>query len=93
MEDENSDDDFTIDSPDIDYINYLYGMFKISNMLITKLRYIGTKNSVYVRALENHIIITSNLINYLSEYSIYIKLPVYINTKYYPIFSENDIIK
>jgi hypothetical protein len=53
MEDEFSDDDFTYDKPDADYINYLYGIYKISNMLITKLRYIKIKNNIYIHALEN----------------------------------------
>lgn len=84
MEDEFSDDDFTYDKPDADYINYLYGIYKISNMLITKLRYIKIKNNIYIHALENHIILTSNIINYLSKYEIYIDLSSYINIKYYP---------
>ena len=84
MEDDFYDDDFATDNSDVDYINYLYGIYKISNMLITKLRYIKTKNSIYVCALEKHIILTSNIINYLSKNAIYIDLPSYIDTKYYP---------
>ena len=71
------------DLDDID-INYLYGQYKISNMIITKLRYIKIKNSKYMYALESHIILTKSIINYLFKFGIYIDFPNYINTKYYP---------
>ena len=51
-------------------------------MIITKLRYIGTNNDDYINALEKHIILTSNIINFFSKHSIYIPNSVYINIKY-----------
>jgi hypothetical protein len=62
----------------------LYRKLKISNMLIAKMNHMNMSYNKYIKALETHVTLTSKIINYFMEQSIYIELPPTINTKYYP---------